>query len=81
RQNAQDGLYSITSAFGLDHAERIEQLLKNSQVHARYIIPKALKPKIRDRLRLEHGIWDVSLYPDSAGAAKTAGAVFPPADI
>ncbi|EGO93556.1 FRG domain-containing protein [Acidiphilium sp. PM] len=77
RQNAQDGLYSLTSIFDRDHAERIEQLLNKPESHARYLIPKTLKATIRDRLRLEHGIWDVSLYPDSAGAAKTAGAVFP----
>jgi len=76
RQNAQDGLYSMTAKFDSDHSDRIERLLCNPSLHTRYIIPKSLKPILRDRLRQHHGIWDGSLYPDSAGAAKTAGAVF-----
>jgi FRG domain-containing protein len=41
RQNAQDGLYSVTSKFDCDHAERIEKLLANACLHNRYVIPTA----------------------------------------
>lgn len=77
RQNAQDGLYSVTSKLDCDHANRIEGLLGDPSLHIRYIIPKTLKPILRCRLRQHHGVWDGSLFPDSAGAAKTAGAIFP----
>lgn len=77
RQNAQNGLYSITSEFGQDHAKHIEKLLEDHRLRTRYKIPQKLKPVIRNRLLLDHRIWDGSLYPDSAGAAKVAGAVFP----
>jgi hypothetical protein len=77
RQNAQDGLYSVTSKLDCDHADCIERLLDNPSACTRYIIPKYLKPMIRDHLRERHGIWNGALYPDTAGAAKTAGEVFP----
>jgi hypothetical protein len=78
RQNAQHGLYSVTSKFDCDHADRIESLLADRSFHIRYVIPKALKPKLCDRLRHEYKIWDGSLYPDVAGAAKAAREVFGP---
>ncbi len=77
RQNAQDGLYSITSKFDRNHDDCIEELLAKSGTCSRYEIPKKLKLPIRTRLQREHGIWEGSLYPDCAGAAKAADAVFP----
>lgn len=77
RQNAQYGAYTLTARFDRDHAEAIANLLKDrSQFHL-YVISAPLKPKLRRLLRESHGIWQGSLFPDSAGAAKTAGIVFP----
>jgi hypothetical protein len=41
-----------------------------------YVVPAQLKAPLRALLRERHGIWRGSLFPDSAGAAETAGAVF-----
>ena|SRR5215472_1735767 len=76
RQNAQDGVYTLTARFGHDHAEAIAHLLGDSSRYHRYVIPTLLKPGLRRLLRESHGIWSGSLFPDSAGAAKTAGTVF-----
>jgi hypothetical protein len=77
RQNIQHGVYSVTARFGRCHAEAIEELLDDESAHRRYVIKRALKPKLRTLLREGHGVWRGSLFPDSAGAAGTAGAVFP----
>jgi hypothetical protein len=71
RQNAQEGLYTLTALFDRDHAQRMAELLAESGSYCRFVIPKALKPELRKRLRDDHGIWRGSLYPDSAGAAET----------
>ena len=76
RQNAQDGVYSLTARLARDHADAIATLLGDSSRYHRYVIPAQLKPGLRRLLRESHGIWSGSLFPDSAGAAKTAGTVF-----
>lgn len=76
RQNAQDGLYTMTARFGRDHAERIANLLAESSHYHLYIVPATLKPALRMLLRESHGIWRGFLFPDSAGAAETAKTVF-----
>jgi hypothetical protein len=76
RQVAQEGAYSITARFGRDHAEAIAHLLKKSDHYHRYVISANLKPALRRTLREKHGIWRGSLFPDVAGAAETASAVF-----
>jgi hypothetical protein len=76
RQNVQQGGYTMTARFGRDHASAIAELLEDSQTYNQYVIPARLKPRLRDALREEHGIWRGSLYPDSAGAADTARIVF-----
>ena len=82
RQDAQNGLYTMTPRFGRDHAEKIADLLAGnlaepSHYHL-YVVPWALKKSLQVLLRESHGIWRGSLYPDSAGAAATAHAVFSP---
>ncbi len=76
RQEAQDGLYTMTPRFGRDHAERIATLLVESSHYHLYVVPWALKKALQMRLRESHGIWRGSLFPDSAGAAVTASTVF-----
>jgi len=72
RQNAQQGAYSMTAQFGRNHAESIAGLLENSSRFHLYEVAATLKPALRRILREFHGIWRGSLFPDSAGAAKTA---------
>ena len=76
RQDVQEGVYTLTARFGLDHANAIERLLIDPARFRRYLIPPALKAAVRTRLRKRHGIWPGSLFPDTAGAAETAAAVF-----
>jgi hypothetical protein len=79
RQVAQAGAYSLTARFGVDHKEKISELLvAEPRSYGRYIIKAAHKEKLRTALREEHGIWEGSLFPDSAGAANTVSrVVFP----
>jgi hypothetical protein len=72
RQNAQRGLYTMTSRFGIDHADALRNLLlfDQSRFH-RYVIKKDIKRGLRTALREDHGIWQGSLFPDAAGAAHT----------
>jgi hypothetical protein len=76
RQNAQDSVYTMTARFGRTHDAAITDLLVDSARFHRYTIPASMKPKLREHLREYHGIWRGALFPDSAGAAETAGAVF-----
>ena len=73
RQNAQQGAYSLTARFGIDHAVAFAGLFeKDSGSHVRrYVIPASLKPELADFVREQHGIWRGSLFPDSAGAAES----------
>ena len=77
RQKAQDGAYTMTARFGRDHADSIAKLLGESSHYHLYVVPARLKPILLRHLRENHGIWRGSLFPDSAGAAETAGTVFP----
>ncbi len=76
RQNAQAGAYTLTARFGRDHADSIANLLVESSRYHLYIVSAKLKPILLKYLRENHGIWRGSLFPDSAGAAETAGTVF-----
>jgi hypothetical protein len=76
RQYAQEGAYTLTARFGRDHAEAIARLLIDPSGYHRYLIPATIKPELRRCLRERHGIWQGSLFPDTAGAAETASAVF-----
>jgi hypothetical protein len=76
RQDAQAGAYTMTARFGGDHGEAIAKLLKNESRYHLYIVSAALKPRVRTVLREKHGVWRGSLFPDSAGAAATAGKMF-----
>ena len=76
RQNAQDGVYTITAQFGRDHAQAIAHLLGDDSHYRLYVISETLKAPLLKLLRERHGIWRGSLFPDAAGAAKTANTVF-----
>ena len=76
RQLAQKGAYTMTANFNRDHAESIANLFGNDTCYYnRYVVKSALKPDLREVLRKDYGIWRGSLFPDSAGAAKTAESV------
>ena len=79
RQNAQRGAYTMTARFGVDHAVALRNLLDDETRYARYVIKAHLKPRLRATLREQYGIWRGVLFPDTAGAAETAAAVFPKA--
>ena len=71
RDSAQKSWYTMTSCFGKDHGEMIKDLLNDlSKIHV-YIIKAELKQKIRNLLKDVYKIDRGSLFPDSAGAAKT----------
>ncbi len=76
RQNAQDAAYSMTARFGRDHADAIATLLGDESRYHLYVVSAKLKLELRRVLRENHGIWRGSLFPDSAGAADTARAIF-----
>ena len=78
RQNAQSGCYTSTAQFDVDHADALQNMLKDASKHYRYIIPSSLKASLRETLREKYGVWLGSLFPDSAGAAETAASAFPP---
>jgi hypothetical protein len=71
RQKHQEAAFSMTPSFGRDHADAIATLLRQNSHYIRYVVPSALKPKLKKTLRDDHGIWRGSLFPDSAGAADT----------
>ena len=76
RQNAQRGAYTMTARFDVDHADALARLLVEPTRYHRYVINANHKQALQEILRKDHGIWQGSLYPDSAGAAETAGAIF-----
>ena len=76
RQNAQQGWYTATARFGVDHANAIDELLADASHRQRYVFRSELKAGLRTALREQHGIWRGSLFPDSAGAADTAHELF-----
>src|SRR5262249_27040496 len=76
RQNAQEGAYPLTARFGRDHSEKIAELLDDPSRCHLYVIPSTLKVRLRNLLRERYGIWRGALFPDTAGAAETANAVF-----
>jgi FRG domain len=76
RQRAQSGLYSATARFDRDHAHAIADLPGDPAFYHRYVVDSGLKPMLRRRLKEQWGVWEGSLFPDSAGAALTAARVF-----
>jgi len=76
RQDAQQGVYTITARFGRDHADSLANIFDDNAHYHRYVVSARLKPKLRRLLREKHGIWRGSLFPDAAGAADTAHKVF-----
>lgn len=76
RQNAQQSVYTMTAQFGRDHTEAIADLLREPSHYHLFVVSAGLKPKLRQILLDNHGVWRGSLFPDSAGAAATAGNLF-----
>jgi hypothetical protein len=72
RLEVQEGAFTMTPQFGVDHATAIAQLFVDHPDHCHlYTVPAGLKQSLRHVLREMHGIWRGSLFPDSAGAADT----------
>ena len=76
RQYAQDGAYSMKAQFGHDHADAIAKLLTDPSQHHLYIVKASLKEELLKILQERPGIWEGSLFPDSAGAAALAKKIF-----
>jgi hypothetical protein len=77
RQNVQDGAYTVTSRFGVDHCDAIATVFDGDRPrYHRYVIPHELKRGTLKFLRERHDIWRGRLFPDSAGAAETARTAF-----
>jgi hypothetical protein len=66
----------FTARFGRNHADSVANLLVENSYYHLYLVPAALKPRLRTILREKHGIWRGSMFPDSAGAAETAREAF-----
>lgn len=76
RHDAQQSAYTMTARFGVDHAIRLAELLPDANTRHRYTLDSRLKSDVRTLLREHHGVWDGSLFPDAAGAAKVAAGAF-----
>jgi hypothetical protein len=77
RQEAQRGAYTVMARFGVDHAAAIARVLSGDRSrYRRYVVRSCVKAELRRVLRDRHGLWRGSLFPDSAGAAKSAESVF-----
>lgn len=76
RQRAQFGAFTLTARFNLDHSRAIEYLFGDDSRHHLYVVSSEIKASLQQLLREQHGVWRGSLFPDSAGAAETAGTVF-----
>ena len=56
RQKAQQGAFTMTGRFGLDHAVAIAGLLRDDSAHVRYQLRKEVKPgELRARHRVGMG--------------------------
>lgn len=64
RLEAQDGGFSVTSKFGMDHALIIAKLLANRKYFHRFIIPKEIKRFVRKKLNDEFFLSYDRLFPD-----------------
>lgn len=71
RQTAQQGAFSATSQFGVDHAVAASHLLEGAPRLKKFVVPARLKNELRIDLRDRLGIQRTTLFPDSAGAAAT----------
>ena len=76
RQNRQYGAYTLTARFGRDHASKIADVLPDESGYHRWVVSSSIKQQLLSWLSEEHGISRGTLFPDTAGAADTAGAVF-----
>ena len=64
RQNAQEGWFSLTPRFEVDHACHIARLLKTPDACLRFIIPARLKLELLTHLWIKHGVRRSVLFPD-----------------
>ena len=71
RQIAQDGAYSLQLVLIKDHAESIQELLKDNEHYNLYIIPKNIKAE--SCKMLQKGSWNLAwpLFPDRRSNSDT----------
>ena len=62
---AQNGLFSFTSQFKIDHAQKIKYLLDDPNFHKVYIIKSTIKKELRRKLREHFGIFHESIFPNT----------------
>src|SRR5262249_11908153 len=77
RQNVQSSASILTLEFELRHADASRGFVGDEKLYRKQRIPQPLKESLRKTLRDKYGIWDGSVFPDTAGAAEFAGSVFP----
>lgn len=70
RYVAQNGLFTITSNFGIDHAKIISERLEDCSLYQRLIINSKFKKELRELLKSKYCSRG-DLFPDTAGAAET----------
>ncbi len=73
RQDAQEGAFSLTANFEVDHAGYIARLLKTPERCLRFILPAKLKPGLLRHLSSVHQVDRARLFPDGPdGTQKDA---------
>ena len=61
----QNGLFTFTSQFKVDHAQKIKQFLDDPNYHKVYIIKSTAKKELRRRLIGDHGISHKYIFPQT----------------
>ena len=77
RLTTQHGAFTVAARFSRDHADSIENLVPSNADRRRYIVPSRIKQELLGMVATEFKISRAGLFPDTAGAALTAGMHFP----
>ena len=69
---SQNGLFTFTSQFKVDHAQKLKKFLNDPNKHKVYIIKSTAKKEIRRKLLEEYGITHEFIYPKTPEIIETA---------